>query len=130
MSTYGTTPYNLVPSSLQPIQPHALHLMMPKNSAGDGAGKEPTATNAKPTSSLGPVIGSASLGKSSKFYILSALSALFSTKSHQNSWILDSRAKDHMTPTTNEFIRYEPCPVGKSVQTANGSLPTVAGIGM
>ena len=82
------------------------------------------------TSSSGPVIGSASLAKSGKFYILSALSALSSTKSYHNSRILYSGVTDHMTPTTNEFIRYEPCPVGKRVQTANGSLQTVAGIGM
>ena len=49
MLTYGTTPYNLVPSSLQPIQPHALHLKKSKNSAGDAARKEPTAKKAKPT---------------------------------------------------------------------------------
>ena len=36
---------------------------------------------------------------------------------------------DHMTPKSEGFVSYEPCIIGKNVQTANGTLIEVAGIG-
>ena len=61
----------------------------------------------------------------------SFLSALLSSpgKTLQSSWILDSGATDHTTPTYSHFISYELCVSDKMVQTADGTLLQVAGIG-
>ena len=46
-----------------------------------------------------------------------------------NSWIIDSGATDHMTPTSHLFHTYTPCPSNRKITVANGSLATVAGFG-
>ena len=76
-------------------------------------------------SSFGSVIGS----NSGKSQILSALFSLTSTKTQLYSWILDSGAIDHMIPTVNMFVSYEPCRIDKQVQTVDGALIKVVGIG-
>jgi hypothetical protein len=45
------------------------------------------------------------------------------------SWIIDSGATDHMTPSSKQFSTYSPCPSNKKIATADGTLVTVAGIG-
>ena len=45
------------------------------------------------------------------------------------AWILDSGATDHMTPLSHIFTSYEPVALGKHVQTADGTLLPVIGIG-
>ena len=46
-----------------------------------------------------------------------------------NSWILDSGATDHMTFNSKHFTKYNPCPSNRKVQTTDGSMLTVAGVG-
>ena len=46
-----------------------------------------------------------------------------------NEWILDSGATDHMTSVKDFFITYEKIIPGKHVQTADGTLLPVIGIG-
>lgn len=46
---------------------------------------------------------------------------------HQNSWVLDSGASDHMTHFPRLFISYYPCLSSRKITMANGSLTTVAG---
>ena len=55
----------------------------------------------------------------------------FFNSSHDQSmsWILDSEATDHMTFDSNHFITYSPCASNRKVETADGSMLTVAGIG-
>ena len=72
------------------------------------------------------VMGSTSIANSGKQPILSALSSISSSKSYQNTWILDSGATDHMTLKSEGFVSYEPCVTGKSVQTADGTLLEVS----
>ena len=50
------------------------------------------------------------------------------TKDLTNAWILDSGATDHITPLT-EFLSYETIAPGKHVQTADGTLLPIIGIG-
>lgn len=45
------------------------------------------------------------------------------------SWILVSRATDHMTHSSKHFSTYSPCPIHKKIETADKSLASVAGIG-
>ena len=73
------------------------------------------------------VIGSTSLANSGKNDILSSFT-LFTTNL-TTAWILDFRATDHMTPLSNILTSYESVASGKSVQTADGTLLPVAGIG-
>ena len=54
---------------------------------------------------------------------------MFLEKTSQNSWILDSGATYHMSPTDSRFISYEPCGPNKRVQVADDTLLRVAGIG-
>ena len=49
--------------------------------------------------------------------------------SQGNPGILDSGATDHMTLTNKFFKSYEPISPGKHVQTADGTLLPVAGLG-
>ncbi|RDX78686.1 hypothetical protein CR513_40998, partial [Mucuna pruriens] len=44
-------------------------------------------------------------------------------------WVLDSRATDHMTPSSKYFSTYSPCPNNKKIATTDGTLVTVVGIG-
>ena len=74
-------------------------------------------------------IGSTSLANSGKNSILLVLSSLSTSNLYQNSWILDSGATDHMTPVVDQFLSYELCIIGQNVQTADGNLLKVAGIG-
>ena len=73
------------------------------------------------------VISSTSLANSGKNYILSSLT-LFTTNL-TTAWLLDSGATDHMTPLSNIFTSYESVAPRKNVQTADGTLLPVAGIG-
>ena len=73
------------------------------------------------------VIGSTSMANSGKNQILSSLT--FFTKNLTAAWILDSGATDHMTPLSHNFTSYEPVAPGKYVQTADGTLLPVIGIG-
>ena len=73
------------------------------------------------------VIGSTSMANSGKNKILSSLT--FFTKNLTAAWILDSRATDHMTPLSHNFTSYELVAPGKYVQTADGTLLPVIGIG-
>ena len=52
-----------------------------------------------------------------------------SEKFYSNSWIIDSGATDHMTPTSHFFHSYTPCPSSRKIVVANGTLATVAGLG-
>ena len=42
-------------------------------------------------------------------------------------WIIDSRASDHMTNSSNMFESYSPCPGNKRVTIANGNFSPIAG---
>ena len=64
---------------------------------------------------------------SSNHEFFSHLSLL--TKDFTSAWILDSGATDHMTPLTEAFTSYEKIAPGKHVQTADGTLLQVIGIG-
>ena len=46
---------------------------------------------------------------------------------HQNSWVLNSGASNHMTPCPYLFISYYPCPSSKKITMVDGSLTTVVG---
>ena len=74
------------------------------------------------------VIGSISLANSGKSSILSVLSLLSTPDSYQNSWILDSRTTDHMTPVVDKLLSYELCITEQNVQTVDSTLLKVAGI--
>ena len=80
------------------------------------------------------IIGSTSVANSGKKFILDKFFSITSTKpltpvEISNSWILDSGATDHMTPTHDLFSSYVPCTMDRKVQTAEGTLLTVSGIG-
>ena len=74
------------------------------------------------------IIGSTSLAKTGTPYLLFDLFPS-PKKTLQSSWILDSGATDHMTPTYTHVLSYEPCVSDKKVQTADVTLLQVAGIG-
>ena len=80
-----------------------------------------------PTTS-GFVVGFTFVTNSSNSNILNCLSS-FTSKSPQASWILDSGATDHMTPVCQFFVSFTPCINIKRVQTADGTILRVAGIG-
>ena len=77
--------------------------------------------------SSGTIIGSTSMVNSSIREIF------FSYSVHPSSlttaWILDSGATDHMTPSDKYFLSYEQISIVKHVQTVDGTLLQVAGIG-
>ena len=52
-----------------------------------------------------------------------------SNKVYDDSWVIDSGAKYHMTPKSQLFHTYTPSPSNKKITVANGSLATVAGFG-
>ena len=52
-----------------------------------------------------------------------------SNKVYDDSWVIDSGAKYHMTPKSQLFYTYTPSPSNKKIAVANGSLATVAGFG-
>ncbi|KAL3516705.1 hypothetical protein ACH5RR_023607 [Cinchona calisaya] len=52
-----------------------------------------------------------------------------SDKLYDNSWIRDSGATDHVTPTSQFLHTNTLCPSSRKIVVANGSLATVAGIG-
>ena len=58
------------------------------------------------------------------------VTALLSVNSSQiNSWIIDSRATDHMTSCSNFFSTYKSCVENKKIKIADGSLSAIAGTG-
>ena len=75
------------------------------------------------------------MANSGKKFILDKKFSITSTKSLitplelSNSWILDSGATDHMTPTHDLFSSYVPYAMNKKLQTTDGTLMTVSGIG-
>ena len=74
------------------------------------------------------VIGSTSMPNSSKTEFLHNLA--LHTSSISTVWILDSGATDHMTPRSlDTFVSYRKIALGKYVQTADGTLLSVLGIG-
>ena len=80
------------------------------------------------------VIGSTSVANSGKHFILSKIFSIITPQStvhkdHHTAWILDSGATYHMTPIADLFTSYTPCPTNKNVQTADGTLLAVSGIG-
>ena len=80
------------------------------------------------------IIGSTSVANSGKKFILDKIFSITSPKSLNSveiskSWILDSGATDHMTLTHGLFSSYIPCTMNRKVQTADGTLLTVSGIG-
>ena len=46
-----------------------------------------------------------------------------------HSWIIDSRATDHMTNCSKMFSSYSPCVGNKKVKLVDGSLSAIAGMG-
>ena len=80
------------------------------------------------------IIGSTSVANSGKNFILSKKISITTPQSAVNkdirtAWILDSEAADHMTLIADLFTSYTPCPNNKNVQTADGTLLVVSGIG-
>ena len=73
------------------------------------------------------VMGSTSVANSGKNQLLTFIS-LF-TKDLTEAWILDSGATDHMTSSEKSFETYEKIAPRKHVQTADGTLLSVIGIG-
>ena len=71
------------------------------------------------------IIGSTSVANSG----IKTLISSFHLNSQGHPWILDSGATDHMTLTNKFFKSYEPIAPGKHVQTADGTLLPVAGLG-
>lgn len=45
------------------------------------------------------------------------------------TWVLDSKATDHMTCYSNQFLSYTPCSSHKKITIADRSSTTVAGQG-
>ena len=79
------------------------------------------------------IIGSTSVANSGKKFILDKIVSIRANKSLtpveiSNSWILDSGATDHMTPTYDLLSSYVPCTMDRKVQTADGTLLTVSRI--
>ena len=71
--------------------------------------------------------GACSLALASKSLISHALSA--SDINFPNSWIIDSKATEHMTNSSLKFSTYSPCPSNKKIALVDGSLTIVAGKG-
>ena len=71
--------------------------------------------------------GACSLALASKSLISHALSA--SNINFPNSWIIDSKATEHMTNSSLKFSTYSPCPSNKKIALVDGSLTIVAGKG-
>ena len=71
--------------------------------------------------------GACSLALTSKSLISHALSA--SNINFPNSWIIDSKATEHMTNSSLKFSTYSPCPSNKKIALVDGSLTIVAGKG-
>ena len=74
------------------------------------------------------------MANSGKKFILDKSLSITSNKSLtpvelSNSWILDSGATDHMRRTHDLFSSYVPCAMNRKVQTADGTLLTISGIG-
>ena len=85
-------------------------------------------------SNSSPIIGFNSVANSGKQFILDKIFTIVSKKSlihvePRNSWILDSGSTDHITPITDFFTSYVPRSMNKKVQTADGRLLTISGIG-
>ncbi|RVW18846.1 Retrovirus-related Pol polyprotein from transposon RE1 [Vitis vinifera] len=60
-------------------------------------------------------------------YLIAALSSI---KSNVHCpWIIDSRATDHMTGSSQIFSSYKPCAGNKKIKIADGSLSAIAGKG-
>lgn len=60
-------------------------------------------------------------------YLIAALSSINSNVHY--SWIIDSRATDHMTGSSKLFSSYKPCVGNKKIKIANGSFSAIAGKG-
>jgi len=43
----------------------------------------------------------------------------------QNTWILDSKATNHMIPSSHKCLSYKPFPITKKIVLLDGSLTTV-----
>ena len=79
------------------------------------------------------IIRSTSVENSGKDVILDKIFTLIDKVPNidpRKTWILDSGATDHMTPMMDFFTSYNPCPNNRKVQTADGTLLTVLGIGV
>ena len=75
------------------------------------------------------------MAKSSKNFILSKMFSITTLQSAVNkdprtAWILDSGATNHITPIADLFTSYTPYPKNKNVQTVDGTLLVVSGIGI
>ena len=84
-------------------------------------------------SSSSSIIGSTSMENSGKDVILDKIFTLIDKVPNIDpckTWILDSGATYHMTPMMDFFTSYNPCPKNRKVQTADGTLLTVLGIGV
>ena len=57
------------------------------------------------------------------------IKALIAESSPDQSWIVDSGASKHMTPDPTLFKTYKPMSGREKVQTADGSLCSIAGVG-
>jgi len=58
------------------------------------------------------------------------IKALIAESSPDRTWIVDSGASKHMTPDPTMFKTYKPMSGREKVQTADGSLCSIAGVGM
>ena len=67
--------------------------------------------------------------KINRFVSVSNSKLFHNSKYAYKHWILDSSAIDHMTPNPSNFTSYVLCSSNRKVQTTNGSLLKVAGIG-
>ena len=84
-------------------------------------------------SSSSSIIGSTSVENSGKDVILDKIFSIIDKVPNidpRKTWILDSGATDHMTPMMDFFTSYNPCPNNRKVQTADGTLLSVLGIGV
>ena len=84
-------------------------------------------------SSSSSIIGSISLANSGKDFILDKSFTIIDKVPNldpRKTWILDFGATDHMTPMMDFFTSYNPCPNNRKVQTADGTLLAVLGIGV
>ena len=79
------------------------------------------------------IIGSTSVANSGKDFILDKIFTIIDNVPNidpRKTWILDYGSTDHMTPMMDFFTSYNPCPNNRKVQTADGTLLTVLGIGV
>ena len=91
-------------------------------------------SKAQPSNSSS-IIGSTLVANSGMTFIFSKILTVASSVENsfkidpRDSWILDFGATDHMTPIASWFTSYMPYPNNLVVQTVDGTLLIVAGIG-